>query len=82
MFNSCILSIYSSTLFQNNSIFLYSYTTIKYSNFFLYPILDFRVKEILLGNRVEDSMTHLLFIFSEIIKLKGLIISRIVLFKS
>lgn len=50
--------------------------------FFLYPILDYRVKEILLGNSVEYSRVHLLFIFSEIIKFLTLIISGITFMKS
>ena len=47
----------------------------------LYSVLDVRVKEILLGNTVEDSMFHLWYIILEILKLIALISSSIILIK-
>jgi len=47
----------------------------------LYSVLDVRVKEILFGNTVEDSMFHLWYIILEILKLIALISSSIILIK-
>ena len=49
--------------------------------FVLYPILDFRVNEILTGNDVNDSLVHLIFIFLELAKFLVLIGSSLVVLK-